>query len=242
MLAANMDEPEQKIKQIIEKYGEKGWVRTQVCADKYAKDFAGKINKSEKTKFYRFCRQIGKGKVDGLRIQKLPCNISFIGLRSADPEFIKDFISKNKKISRIEGEDVHSVGIPQERLQQIVERMLEEMPLDVSLGFEKAGEDLKKHPIVNREGKDDVGAFVALAVKNSIDERENFKADLLKAAERVKIEIGSWAGETAPTLTDKDIVQLVTMVIRKIMDPNTAKGRQRPFKLIVSFPTDVPKS
>lgn len=78
MLAANI---ESEIRTIIEKHGKAGWMRTEECAKKYAKG-----NASKETKFYRWRKKVEEGKVQGFQVVKLPGNISFIGLASANPK------------------------------------------------------------------------------------------------------------------------------------------------------------
>ncbi len=98
MLATNK---EQKIRQIIERQGKNGWLRVQACANEYAKDpITGKTNPSLETDFYRVRKRIDKGKVESLKLQLLPGNVSYIGLSSADPEVLNEFISEDKKASK----------------------------------------------------------------------------------------------------------------------------------------------
>lgn len=147
-------------------------------------------------------------------------------------------LSTSDPNSRNEAEEVYSVVIPNERLQQVAEKLLEKMPLITPSGAEKADEDLEKHPIVDREGKEHVGYFIALAAANSMDEKEKLSVSLLKVVERIKIGIASEAGETAPTLTDEDIAPYIRTVIRNSIDLNTGQLR-RPFKIIISFSPDA---
>jgi len=70
-------------------------MRVNECSKKYAQK-----NPSLQTKFYRWLKQVEKRKVKGFQSLKLPNNISFIGLESADPRAIESFISEDKKISR----------------------------------------------------------------------------------------------------------------------------------------------
>lgn len=86
MLAANI---ETEVREILKKKGKKGWLRVQECANEYAKEpITKKIDNSKKTKFYRWRRQVEKGKVEGFQVLKLIGNVSFIGLKSADPSII----------------------------------------------------------------------------------------------------------------------------------------------------------
>ena len=90
-----------EIKRIIEENGKDGWLRTEECATKFAKDpTTQKYNHSRRTKFYRIRKQIEKGKVEGLKVLLLAGNISYIGLSSADPKVIGDYVSEDKKASR----------------------------------------------------------------------------------------------------------------------------------------------
>ena len=91
MLAANI---ESKVKEILETKGKSGWLRTSECAKLYADN-----NASEETRFYRWRRQVEKKKVKGFQVVKLPNNMSFIGLDSADPKALEALISEDKKPS-----------------------------------------------------------------------------------------------------------------------------------------------
>ena len=91
MLPANI---ESKVKEILETEGKGGWLRTNQCSKRYAKG-----NASERTKFYRWRRQVEKKKVKGFQVMKLPNNISFIGLDSADPKVLEALISEDRKQS-----------------------------------------------------------------------------------------------------------------------------------------------
>jgi hypothetical protein len=102
MLATNI---RQRVVEIIKAKGKGGWIRVQECAKEYAE--AAKINpkikenpESRMTKFYRFRKQVEKGKVEGLKVLLLAGNISFIGVSSADPQVIEKIISENKKAER----------------------------------------------------------------------------------------------------------------------------------------------
>ena len=90
----------EEIKQIIEKKGKAGWLRTEECAKEYSRDpLTKQPDDSRRRKFYRIRKQIEKGKEKGLQIQLLPGNISYTGLSSADPKIIEEFIFDNKKAS-----------------------------------------------------------------------------------------------------------------------------------------------
>ena len=92
---------ESEIKQIIKTKGKDGWLRMQECAKEFAKDpRTKKHNSSRRTEFYRLRKQIGKGRVEGLKVLLLPGNVSYIGLSSADPKFVEKLISEDKKVSR----------------------------------------------------------------------------------------------------------------------------------------------
>lgn len=91
MLAANI---ESRVKEILETKGKGGWLRTSECAKLYADG-----NKSEETKFYRWRRQVERGKVRGFQVVKLPNNITFIGLDSADPRILEALISEDRRQS-----------------------------------------------------------------------------------------------------------------------------------------------
>jgi len=92
MLAPNI---ETEVRGILRKKGKGGWLRVSQCAKLYARG-----NASKETKFYRWRKQVEKGKVEGFQVLPLPGNISFIGLESADPRTMKSFISEDKKLSR----------------------------------------------------------------------------------------------------------------------------------------------
>ena len=89
MLSANI---ESKVREILKSKGNGGWLRTSECAKLYANG-----NDSEETKFYRWRTQVEKNKVSGFQVVKLPDNISFIGLDSADPKALESSISEDKK-------------------------------------------------------------------------------------------------------------------------------------------------
>ena len=92
MLAANI---ETEVREILQKKGKGGWLRVSQCAKLYANG-----NASKETKFYRWRKQVEKGKVKGFQVVSLPGNIVFIGLDSADPHVIESFVSEDKKLSR----------------------------------------------------------------------------------------------------------------------------------------------
>lgn len=89
MLATNI---EKEVKAILEKKERNGWLRTDECAKIY-----GKGNGSRETKFYRWRKLIEKGSDRNFQVIKLPNNITFIGLKSADPKILESLISKDKK-------------------------------------------------------------------------------------------------------------------------------------------------
>jgi len=92
MLAANI---EQEISTILKNKGKGGWLRVRECAKMY-----GKGDASKETNFYRWLKKVEKGKVDAFQNLKLPGNISFIGLKSADPKTIEILLSEDKKFAR----------------------------------------------------------------------------------------------------------------------------------------------
>jgi hypothetical protein len=83
MLGANI---EAEIRKILQKHN--GYLRTHECSKKYAQG-----NKSLETKFYRWSKKVEKGKVKGFRIVKLPGNLSYIMLESAN---LHDLYRKEK--------------------------------------------------------------------------------------------------------------------------------------------------
>lgn len=91
MLPGNGDMAE-KVRKAIETYGKKGWLRCQECAKIVAKDIFGRVNESERVRFMRWKKhQVEKGKIEDFRAYSLPGNISYIGLKSARVEDIKEF-------------------------------------------------------------------------------------------------------------------------------------------------------
>jgi len=99
MLAPNNIENE--VQEIIKKNGKGDWLRVQECATAYARDpLTKETNTSLETKFYRFRKTIEKGKVNTLQIVKLPGNVSFIGLKSADPKTLAVLVSEDKNLAR----------------------------------------------------------------------------------------------------------------------------------------------
>jgi hypothetical protein len=98
MLATNID---RRIHEKLVKKGQSGWLRTKKCAEEYAtNDITKKVNASDMTKFYHWLKKVGKGKVEGFQVVKLPGNVSFVGLSSADPKVLESLISEDKKIER----------------------------------------------------------------------------------------------------------------------------------------------
>jgi len=101
MLAANISCIEDRVRAIIEKKGKAGWLRVNECSKFYAEEpITRAINETERTNFFRWHKKVEKGKIDGFQVLKLPGNISFIGLKSADPNAIESFISEDKRMSR----------------------------------------------------------------------------------------------------------------------------------------------
>jgi len=90
MLAAN-------IKEILEKKGKGGWLRVSECAKEYAKG-----DDSKETRFYRWRKQVEKGKVSGFQVLKLAGNISFIGIENANPTAISKVEIDNQYEKRLE--------------------------------------------------------------------------------------------------------------------------------------------
>ena len=89
MLATNI---EAKVRETLKENSKNGWLRASQCAKLYANG-----NDSEETKFYRWRKQVEKGKVEGFQVLKLPDNISFIGLDSADPKILEVLSQTQKK-------------------------------------------------------------------------------------------------------------------------------------------------
>lgn len=52
----------------------------------------------------------------------------------------------------------------------------------------------------------------------------------------VKIQILTSPGETVPLLTEEDIDKLVDVVLPKFFHENSEKPREKPFKIIISYP------
>jgi hypothetical protein len=94
MLATNI---EQEVKAVLEKKGKGGWLRVGKCSKIY-----GNGNDSKETSFYRWRKKVENGKIENFQVLKLPGNISFIGLKGADPKALEALISEDKKISQIE--------------------------------------------------------------------------------------------------------------------------------------------
>jgi hypothetical protein len=98
MLPSNIDK---EIEQILRK--NKGWLRTEQCAKQYARDQAnGEIDGTKRTQFYRWRKQVEKGKNPRFQIITFPRNISFIGLKDADPKALEALISEDKKLTQKE--------------------------------------------------------------------------------------------------------------------------------------------
>lgn len=122
MLATNI---EGEVKAIIEKKGNNGWLRTSECAKIYAEG-----NASKETKFYRWRKQVEKEKVKGFQVIGLLGNISFIGLKSANPLILESLMSTDKpsikqKASRFGFfELLNDVG-KRRRLKEIMEEIEE---------------------------------------------------------------------------------------------------------------------
>ena len=88
------DNIEKKVREILKTQSKGGWLRTNVCANLFAKG-----NLSKKTKFYRWKLNIEKGKVEGFQIVHFPKNVSFIGLNSANPKTLEE-IAKTEENSK----------------------------------------------------------------------------------------------------------------------------------------------
>lgn len=100
MLATNI---ETRVSEILSTKGKGGWLRAEECADEYAKDkITGEINGTQKTKFYRWRKQVEKGKVSGFRVLKLQGNISYIGLENANPTAISTSEIDKEREKRLE--------------------------------------------------------------------------------------------------------------------------------------------
>jgi len=91
---------EDRLRKIIETKGDNGWIRSETCASVFAKDNSGKINLSERQKFYRWRKQAGKGKREGFQVQPLPGNVVYIGLASSDLNALNNLVSGNKRVER----------------------------------------------------------------------------------------------------------------------------------------------
>jgi len=95
MLPSNI---EQQVSKILQRNN--GWIRKEQCAKQYARDsLTGKIDGTKRTRFYRWAKQIEKGKVKDFQIIKFPGNISYIGFKSSDPKVLDSLISENKKLA-----------------------------------------------------------------------------------------------------------------------------------------------
>jgi hypothetical protein len=70
--------------------------------------------------------------------------------------------------------------------------------------------------------------------KNLVEQRK--KAEFMQIFKDVKIQIVCTPGETVPLLTDEDIVSIMSIVVPKAIDENKGKIREKPFRLIISFP------
>lgn len=98
MLAANI---EARVREVLKKRGKGGWLRVQECAKEFARDMiTGEVNKSQKTRFYRWRKKVEKGKVEGFQILKIVGNISYIGLGSSDPRALDSLLAKDKRMSQ----------------------------------------------------------------------------------------------------------------------------------------------
>ncbi len=92
MLATNI---EREVREILERKGKDGWLRTTKCAK-----FYGRGDKSRETYFYRWRKKVQKSKVAGFKVLKLPDNVSFIGLKSADERAINALASEDKELKK----------------------------------------------------------------------------------------------------------------------------------------------
>lgn len=86
-----------KIEKILRKNN--GWLRTEQCAKKYARDsITGEIDSTKRTVFYRWRKKVEKGQNTRFQIVSFPRNMTFIGLKTANPKLLEALISKDKKL------------------------------------------------------------------------------------------------------------------------------------------------
>jgi len=87
-----------KMRDFLEK--KDGWAGVEDCAKAYSMDpIKKKIDFSKRRKFYRWRKQVGKGKVEGFRVVPIQRR-TFLGLTSADPSLLKSFLDKDKSLQR----------------------------------------------------------------------------------------------------------------------------------------------
>lgn len=82
MLPSNIEE---KVREIINKYGKGGWLRTEECAK-----LVSEGNNSNRTRFYRWRKKVESGDIKGFQIIKFTDNVSFIGLDSSSPKKLQE--------------------------------------------------------------------------------------------------------------------------------------------------------
>ena len=100
--------------------------------------------------------------------------------------------------------------------------------------FSKIKELLK--PTALSESQIELTSWLILVAfeRNLVEQRK--KAEFMQIFKDVKIQLVCSLGETVPLLTDEDILSIMNIVVPKAIDENKGKIREKPFRLIVSFP------
>jgi transposase-like protein len=98
MLPSNIDK---EIERILRKNN--GWLRIEQCAKQYARNrVSGEIDGTKRTQFYRWRKQLEKSKNPRFQIITFPRNVSFIGLKDADPKELKTLVTEDKNFNQKE--------------------------------------------------------------------------------------------------------------------------------------------
>jgi hypothetical protein len=94
-----------EVKKILDKYGRNGWLRVGECEKRFLKltPFPQNTSKSERdralgtrhTNFYRWRKKVEDGDIEEFQYVSLGKNISFIGLKNADPITLKTLTPKS---------------------------------------------------------------------------------------------------------------------------------------------------
>jgi hypothetical protein len=100
--------------------------------------------------------------------------------------------------------------------------------------FSKIKESLKKADLSDSQIELTSWLISMVFEKNLVEQRK--KAEFMQIFKDVKIQLACSPGETVPLLTNEDIMSIMNIVVPKAIDENKGKIREKPFRLIISFP------